>query len=1185
LFGSCFVLQLCATSTVGIAAVGYSLGQADTSLPYAGSTKRKATAEAGEEDREHGAGATEDHGVLENPFVMRPTPKSVRTAPVLSTTPRTPLYNDDTSDFQRRTASDPRKMSTLSTEDFYMSLSRRGYNDSQLFDPTLDFDSYHRLSSQHSWLGRRSIKSRSTASPRDSIAISVSNASSAPMLHPRPHVAPRPPPNKLVKRMPSQSHAGSRLPLTPDTKTSGLGSLRRPATSHQRSATLHELFLHDDAEQKMKALVEDPALPAKDIPRSAPEKGQHSWRMFFKSRPLKIPRTRRVSNLPVETHVKSIAPDYNHHPTLLMSYMIAQDTKDVDKGTRPNSSQEDMDFFDQLSGTPSTPGSLGAALAPLESPSDIQAERRRTKRHTLNLGNLLPANKPSWVVRSKSVRSRAEMEDRQLRRETSQPVLRKRQSVPASTGVAGRRKDITDPTIFTRHGRAQTETGNSDSSNLLQISDIPTAHNNPNEAAAARLHPGAAEQLQQQRSNTQQQHHQHQHLRHFSTSNNANRPTTSSGTLLSLSHSRRHSNAAPSERASTLIGSDSEPRGITLCDDEQDFQSETAFDSVRTRATGLSSNRVRLETLFDQSPPANNNKAELPALQDLLPQDNSRDTRIKSGNGIYDQDGQRLPSPHIVSTTHTSVDLPSRNTSSDTFYNALSDPSTFSRQLNLGKLEWDTSYHNTGQHGGGGNWPVDDSVKLMGAEEDMEEDWDDEGYMDQVKDRLSSPPSTRSHQRSSPEQDDFSSLTPQQISTSRSERENDPRNNLFTWSEQPSSDKNSSNGNSPRPRTVHGKHSLEMRGGRPTGRKPLNAAHIRSQSVPVQDNNGEAGGLTAKFGALGIGSKGASEDWDNDFAFDDEESKAPADLSTGERRVDSGVAMVVPKDIVERQANVLGHLGHVREFALLVEDLKRLRQFAASKDIIGENPDLWEEAEGIIALATIDDDEPEFIARSPVASTFEFDAFEEESPSNVMKTPRDGRRRRSVLLPADDVFGNFNDLGEQSTPTKKPSSSTQPRESSVTSSPLIPMSERKDPALAARDLVENMHQLRTAADPVLPAPSSASSSPSPIPEKQKLPASQDKPSKRKTPFDTTTLRDLVAHANTVRRSLAELVRQVDSANPSPDSDARYESPRVRAESPLRESSSVGASPAGLGGRGLNRSAKKKIPASWQVEDE
>jgi hypothetical protein len=94
-----------------------------------------------------------------------------------------------------------------------------------------------------------------------------------------------------------------------------------------------------------------------------------------------------------------------------------------------------------------------------------------------------------------------------------------------------------------------------------------------------------------------------------------------------------------------------------------------------------------------------------------------------------------------------------------------------------------------------------------------------------------------------------------------------------------------------RSKSIHAKESLlAARVGR---RAP--SYHIRSQSMPVV--------TTIQRVPL------PTENWDEDFLDDDAEDGFG--LSRNE--------MVIPREIEERQASVIGHLGCVREFALLVE--------------------------------------------------------------------------------------------------------------------------------------------------------------------------------------------------------------------------------------------------------------------------
>ncbi len=95
-----------------------------------------------------------------------------------------------------------------------------------------------------------------------------------------------------------------------------------------------------------------------------------------------------------------------------------------------------------------------------------------------------------------------------------------------------------------------------------------------------------------------------------------------------------------------------------------------------------------------------------------------------------------------------------------------------------------------------------------------------------------------------------------------------PRSNVFDWSEPPPHDKLEVDGQSPRPKTVHGKQELDLRGGRPPNRKGRPGTHVRSHSVPVIADPAENTKPASKFGTWASGPKNASEDWDDDFDFD-----------------------------------------------------------------------------------------------------------------------------------------------------------------------------------------------------------------------------------------------------------------------------------------------------------------------------
>jgi hypothetical protein len=346
-----------------------------------------------------------------------------------------------------------------------------------------------------------------------------------------------------------------------------------------------------------------------------------------------------------------------------------------------------------------------------------------------------------------------------------------------------------------------------------------------------------------------------------------------------------------------------------------------------------------------------------------------------------------------------------------------------------------------------------------------------------------------------------------------------PKSNLFDWSEPLTVEKIDAMGNSPRPKTAHVKHMADGRAGRAIAKR----GHIRSQSVPVVPDNTrqrDSSKLTPKFGTWGLGAKGVSEDWDNDFDFDNSD----ADEEKHVAMENSG--MLIPDTIQASQATVVGHVGQIREVCLLVEDLKRLRLLAKEKGLLdGPSAPLWKEAEGIIALAAPDEEEPALSpSNSPSAIEFSFDASDDKAydfPENddwylKQKSPleeSDGNsrpggfayssrtvRRRSIFSPDDDIFG----AGLSTSPNENMfPPPTSPRPSSIKSS-----------AEVARSVMETMHQHRAISDPLLKEMSAQSAN--------------------KMPFDTTSLRDLVQRANVLNRTLSEVIRKADGHVQTPE---------------------------------------------------
>jgi Septation protein etd1 len=288
------------------------------------------------------------------------------------------------------------------------------------------------------------------------------------------------------------------------------------------------------------------------------------------------------------------------------------------------------------------------------------------------------------------------------------------------------------------------------------------------------------------------------------------------------------------------------------------------------------------------------------------------------------------------------------------------------------------------------------------------------------------------------------------------------------------------------------------RGSRSGRRAPL-WLHLRSQSVPLPaENNGHRFNNAAKLDAWVLGGKGVSEDWDNDFEFDEPGDIIPADDSQSantEKGLDlSGV--LVPPSILDRQASVHGQFGQVKKLTQLVEELRDLRQSADKYGLVqGQSSELWREAEGIIDLATLDDDENDPLQpHSPQSSSIDFDAFEEE-PSTLPRLQASGPpifealRSQEQSTSADTSVLSSSPFGSRhGTPQTRP---------------------RKESVAKAKHVLENIHQHRNFHDPRT------------VPEES---------SPRKLPFDTTSLRDLVTRAGVVTRALREIVRRAEDPN-------------------------------------------------------
>ena len=517
-----------------------------------------------------------------------------------------------------------------------------------------------------------------------------------------------------------------------------------------------------------------------------------------------------------------------------------------------------------------------------------------------------------------------------------------------------------------------------------------------------------------------------------------------------------------------MDGSESEQRDFTSGDDEDtDFKSDTMFDSLRTGASGhVRTVETPLESMYDESPPstAGNGKAKRLSIQEILGRD------WEDGGKILEED--------------ESMQTPVRSSSKR-------EP-RFSTESGFGRVSVD---------------------------EDFDEDWtkdDDAPY------NALSPPSKGSSLNSRGVHPNvrqaLASVSGNSLAETDSRTER-PLSNLFDWSEPSLPDKNEANGHSLRPKTAY--QEADARGGRSATRKGPTPTHVRSQSVPVvNENQDEAKPAGSKYGTWGLGTKTISEDWDDDFEFgggvEDEKS--------------SESIFAVPESIQAAQPSVKAHSGQIRELSLLVNDLQRLCRHGKDYELLdGSHRTLWKEAEGIIALASPDDDDLE--ADHETSSSIDLDAFEandrlfDDDYDSVDKLDaaldghepamsrtavirdRPSPRRRSVMSPDDDIFGNNWPLTEENLQSR----SSRPR------TPEPRLNKASDVNGMVRSVVEVMQQ-RSITESLLEGGNA----------------------NKRMHFDTNSLKILVKRAGDLRDILSDVIRRAEQLTQSPARTPRHD---------------------------------------------
>lgn len=557
-----------------------------------------------------------------------------------------------------------------------------------------------------------------------------------------------------------------------------------------------------------------------------------------------------------------------------------------------------------------------------------------------------------------------------------------------------------------------------------------------------------------------------------------------------------HSRAVSKEGASTLAGSEASVPGLASGDDDTDYNGDVLFDSFRTADT----NRLEtpIDTMFEDFTHGSmgNTKTKRLSIQEILGNSWDGDTRILEEDEGTTTPMRVLREPRIQGGMHHTND---RSTEMARYQLSMGD-------RNIARLSLDTT----------------------------DDDYDWARDEDEVLSNPLSPPTSSVNSRRGPSPPlrlrpalaSISGNSPSDFYTVSAGGFDRPRSTVFDWSE-PSHDK--SDEALSRPRTVHGKQELDLRGGRPANRIGFLSAHVRSQSVPVVPDLllDSTKPTSTKFGTWAVGAKNASEDWDDDFDFEEGSISG-----SGLKNTTQSFSMPVPESIKATQPTVKAHSGQIRELSLLVNNLKRLCRQGRELDLLGgQATPLWKEAENIIELASPDEEEAEESDTDRSLSDFDpsmiddrflddgFDAStldksdsssdirEPDIPKNAVVRERQIVRRRSVFSPDDDIFGtNMSDK-----------SSTRPH------TPRTP------------DRVREFHTPEgTVVSSVIAAMEHQRSQPN-RPLESPL-----RPSKAKLFFDTNSLQELVKRASTVFHALSDIVRREELLTMSPQATPRHD---------------------------------------------
>nr|POE47659.1 hypothetical protein CFP56_00990 [Quercus suber] len=917
---------------------------------------------------------------------------------------------------------------------------------SRSLTPRADDTRLYPGSRPQAWLRRWSS---SVSASRDSSAASTSRPSSAAISHSNASI--------------TFSHSGSNTPIflhssppslppnklvkrAASTHSSSSSSKPRPGSRLplpvlKRPATSHQRSL--TLREQLRDSSSDQAPSADQVHHSRDSHWQHYFtpRVEFEER---VPGRRRSSTA-IPNPIKRIYPQRKHLPVLVSARELvlpAQVGMDDDVYR-----SDDDDLQDMLAETAS-------------SPLPSRPETRSATNPSLSLNGMFPSGQiPLWKrpssSRGKSPANKLTKTGRQ--RLVSEPdvTMGSSLSITPESGRPAKRRDTMSDKVPRHSNYSSSSSSHQYDSRISHPSQPPrtrSAHLSADDSPLFGTSPDRGSLLP-----------------------SGERRTTD----ISILRPGRVS-ATQSELTSTT-GSDSERQSVGGY--STDNQSDTVFDTIPTQRSNSGKRGPPIETIFDDSPP---------------PFSSGRSTRLRD----FLSDGNFPGGERAASHRHSTIEEEE---------SIVSTPVRSVRDKHVGF----TPSSRTGvQH----DFTSSPPAPLDAADPGIDDiDWDvlDMGPVDESEDHdqttdLSNPFHSNlvlDGARAFPFHFGALSRSVNAASTASSPHRNGSGNaekaNLFDWSEQlPSPVHHNS---PPRPRTVHGKKDPENRGSRAAGRRPPSGMHARSHSVPVvPDVDGKRPSVIAnKFGTWGVGSKAVTEDWNEDFDFDEASIPMPDASSPDGKRIDS--AMFVPKSIREQQENVVANIGLLREWGLLIEELKDLRIRAFALDMIsgdGHFARAWKEVDAMIDLADQETEEETLEPRrSPPSSPgFDYSAFEEPlgiahaEPGNAAR-PRATVIRAEAPLPNGDVRQNHLSIDPHGSP--RGNLHTRPR---------------KDSEAVARSVIEAL-QSKRAASQSTSVDSNATT--------------------KKLPFDTATLRHIVPYVNGLKRKVKDGLREKEGLYSSP----------------------------------------------------